>query len=104
MSGHVFVRGGFPKMISGTTAANPTVEHWDWQGGRSMELVIENDSTTDLLVSFNADDAAAHVWITIPHTVGSPGNPFQARIEATEIWTYAAGAVAFKVLALLGRA
>jgi hypothetical protein len=70
-----------------------------------MELVIENDDiNTDLLVSFNADDAAAHVGITIPHTVGSPGNPFQARIEATEIWTYAAGAVAFKVLALLGRA
>jgi len=103
VSGLVFVRGGIPRIMQGTTKVT-TVERWGWLEGRSQQLYIENNSVTaDLVVSFCQADADAGVGITIPATVGSAGNPFILPIEAVEIFTKAAAAVPFTVLVLLRR-
>lgn len=102
MSALVQIKGGIPVMVAGTAPA--TSQKWEWQGGYSNHIIIQNLSAVeDILISFTAEDSAADRGILIPPTVGAPGNPLAIPVEASFFYTKASGAAAFNALVLLRR-
>ena len=98
-----YQRGGTPEVIKGTAAA--TAGKWGLRTGVANHLTIFNDGTTnDLVVYFSEADATADKGVTVPATIGTPGNPRIAPLEVAELWLKASAATtAFTVLAAVRR-
>ena len=114
MSTSVYLRGGVPVTIAGTTA-NPTeVEVWHWGSGTIPQLPrgdgnvfsggvcnwmrFENTGTGAIILSFTEADATAGVGIS----VAGPGS-VEVPAECDRFYTKSAAAEAFVAVGTLRR-
>ena len=93
----VFVRGGSPQHINGTTAV-ATLEKWPVEAGPTVDFTIHNlhaSAALEVFLTKAAADLGAGNGILIAAGMG-----WQAPVEIIEFWTISASAVPFRALAV----
>lgn len=62
---NVYVRGGIPRHVNGTTAGSSAVEEWTWPGGPANFLWFRNTGAAAITLSFTQADADNGIGIPV---------------------------------------
>lgn len=93
----VYLRGGIPRHVTGTTAI-ATAQQWLWSGGVANHLWFQNTGTGAIVLSFTADDAAADRGISV-----AAGADYLLPAEIADFYTKSAAAETFQAVVFIRR-
>lgn len=94
----LYLRGGIPTHVNGTTVNPTAVEHWPWAGGIANYLWFQNLGTGPIVLSFSAADATAARGISV-----AAGADYLIPAEIDSFFTKSVAAEAFQAVAFIRR-
>jgi len=94
----IYLRGGIPRHVNGTTANPATVEVWTWEGMPANFLWFQNTGAGVVVLSFTKEDADAGIGISI-----AAGADYSMPTEIDRFWTKSAAAQTFQAVAFMRR-
>ena len=94
----VYLRGGLPVHVNGTTANPAKAERWGWDGGYANQLWFQNTGTGAIVLSFTEADAAADIGISI-----AAGADYLLPTEIDSFYTKSVAAQTFQAVAFRRR-
>jgi hypothetical protein len=95
--GAIYLRGGIPRHVVGTTAAD-TVQEWNWPGGVTNHFLFTNAGANPIVLSFTQADADNDVgWLV------NAGDILELPAEIGVFYTKSVLGSTFEALVLLRR-
>jgi len=94
----VYLRGGLPVHVNGTTVNPVATERWSWSGGYANNLWFQNTGIGAIVVSFTEDDADNAIGISI-----AAGADYMIPAEIDSFYTRSVAAQTFQAVAFRRR-
>lgn len=96
MAANVYVRGGIPAHVNGTSTT--AVGMWNWPGGPCNYLWFKNTGAGALTLSFTEADATAGIGISV-----ASGAVVELPVELAAFYTKSAASQTFQAVAFIRR-